>query len=406
MHSRYCCDSFLAMAIYGAKEAASIKLQLDLTKEYGIVLEGGGAKGAYQIGAWAALREAGIKIKGIAGTSVGALNGALMCMDDLEKAELLWDNISYSQVMDIEDAWVEQWRMHDFSSFSLHELLAEGKKILKDRGVDITPLKQLIERTVDEERILQSGRELFVSTISLSERKPLVINLGETAEGEMKDMLLASAYLPVFKRERLGGKLYTDGGGANNVPVDVLAERGYKDIIVIRIYGLGHDTEKSFVVPEDVSLYHIAPRQNLGGILEFDPKKARRNKKLGYLDGKRLLYGLAGKRYYIDASGTEAYYFDKMMSEAQLMKEYLMRGLLQEEIEEPFGYRKYTEVIFPRLAKEFGLPDNWDYRDLYVSVLEHLAGKLRISRMRVYSVPELLIKIHQKLRSLDRGFQI
>ena len=36
-----------------------MKLQLDLSKEYGIVLEGGGAKGAYQVGAWRALREAG-----------------------------------------------------------------------------------------------------------------------------------------------------------------------------------------------------------------------------------------------------------------------------------------------------------------------------------------------------------
>lgn len=62
-----------------------IKLQLDLSKEYGIVLEGGGAKGAYQIGAWRALREAGIRIKGAAGTSVGALNGALICMDDFER---------------------------------------------------------------------------------------------------------------------------------------------------------------------------------------------------------------------------------------------------------------------------------------------------------------------------------
>ena len=40
-----------------------MKLQLDLSKEYGIVLEGGGAKGAYQVGAWRALREAGYDIK-------------------------------------------------------------------------------------------------------------------------------------------------------------------------------------------------------------------------------------------------------------------------------------------------------------------------------------------------------
>ena len=34
---------------------------LDLSKEYGIVLDGGGARGAYQIGAWKALKEAGVK---------------------------------------------------------------------------------------------------------------------------------------------------------------------------------------------------------------------------------------------------------------------------------------------------------------------------------------------------------
>ena len=59
---------------------------LDLTKEYGIVLDGGGARGAYQIGAWKALKEAGVKVCAVAGTSVGALNGAMICMDDVEKA--------------------------------------------------------------------------------------------------------------------------------------------------------------------------------------------------------------------------------------------------------------------------------------------------------------------------------
>ena len=61
-----------------------MKMQLDLSKEYGLVLEGGGARGAYQVGAWKALWEAGVKIKGMAGTSVGALNGALICMDDFD----------------------------------------------------------------------------------------------------------------------------------------------------------------------------------------------------------------------------------------------------------------------------------------------------------------------------------
>lgn len=62
-----------------------MKPVIDLEKEYGLVFDGGGARGAYQIGAWKALEEAGVKIQAVAGTSVGALNGALVCMGDLGK---------------------------------------------------------------------------------------------------------------------------------------------------------------------------------------------------------------------------------------------------------------------------------------------------------------------------------
>ena len=60
---------------------------------FGLVLEGGGAKGAYQIGAWKALKELGIDIKGVAGTSVDALNGAMIVQDDFEKAYEVWHDV-------------------------------------------------------------------------------------------------------------------------------------------------------------------------------------------------------------------------------------------------------------------------------------------------------------------------
>lgn len=50
-----------------------------------------------------ALREAGIHFSAVSGTSVGALNGAMIVMDDLEKAENVWNNIHFSQVMDVDD---------------------------------------------------------------------------------------------------------------------------------------------------------------------------------------------------------------------------------------------------------------------------------------------------------------
>ncbi len=380
--------------------------KLDLSREYGIVLEGGGARGSYQIGAWKALREAGIKIRGIAGASVGALNGALMCMDDLEHAEYIWENIRYSQVMDIDDQVMECVRKGDLKAIPISDVLSEAKRVLKDRGFDITPLRNLIDEVVNEEKIRSSARDLFVSAISISDWKSLIINMKDVPDGQMGDMLLASAYFPVFKSEKLGGKRYTDGGGANNVPVDVLANQGYQDLIVIRIYGPGLDTERFFTVPENVTLYHIAPRQSLGGILEFDRKKARKNMTLGYLDGKRLLYGLGGKRYYIYAPGSEAYYFDKMMSEIQIFSSYLEPEFKEYKLEDIGKYRICTEKIFPALAAREGLKGQWDYRDIYLLILETLARKLRISRFQVYTVEELLLKIHQKLRSLDRGLQI
>jgi NTE family protein len=68
---------------------------------YGIVLEGGGARGAYQVGAWKALRELGIDYQGVAGTSVGALNGAMMVQGDFNKTLEVWSDITPSKVVNI-----------------------------------------------------------------------------------------------------------------------------------------------------------------------------------------------------------------------------------------------------------------------------------------------------------------
>ena len=48
----------------------------------GIVLAGGGSRGAYEIGFWQAIRELGIDYQIVTGSSVGALNGAMMASGD------------------------------------------------------------------------------------------------------------------------------------------------------------------------------------------------------------------------------------------------------------------------------------------------------------------------------------
>ena len=366
------------------------KIKLDLSREYGLVLEGGGAKGSFQIGAWRALREAGIKIKGVSGVSVGALNGALICMDDPEKAEDIWHNINYSAVMDF-----------NMNTGSILETAEEIKKLIKDRGVDITPLKKLLHETVDEEKIRNSHCELFATTFSVSDMKLLKIDVKSASEGKMEEILLASAFFPVFKTEKLSGKLYTDGGGFNNVPLDVLVDRGYQDVIVVRIYGPGYDREKKVKIPEGTNIYHIAPREELGGVLEFDKKRSRKNMALGYLEASRLLYGLDGRRYYIYAPYEEPYYFDRMMSELELLKIYLEAVLDEEALAYLDGYRFYTENVFPELAGELKLKPDWDYKDMYLAILEELAVTFKISRYRVYKADELAREIHKSLLKAD-----
>ena len=373
-----------------------MRFQLDLTKEYGIVLEGGGARGSYQIGAWKALREAGIKIRGIAGASVGALNGALICMDDLEKAEEIWENIRYSQVIDVDDDVIETVKKLDLKSLDLVKVAEDAKKILKDKGLDITPLKNLIESVVDEDKIRSSDRELYLTTYSVTDRELLVLNAKDIPDGEIGDMLLASAYFPAFRNDKLGGKRYLDGGGWNNVPINILLEHDYKDILVIRIYGLGYDSERTTEIPEDVHVTHIAPRQDLGGILEFDRTRARKNMTLGYYDAKRVLYGLEGRWYYLYAPESDIYYIERFLTE---IEEFTRCGLLPmpEQIpEELSGYRIYTEQVFPFLAQRMKLKKNWTYKELYLSFLEDTARSFRISRFHIYTPAELKQKINEK----------
>lgn len=373
-----------------------MKPVLDTTKEYGLVLEGGGAKGAYQIGAWKALKEANIHIKGIAGTSVGALNGALICMGDLEKAESLWENISYSQIMSVDDKIMEDiFKQKKISRDALKDMV----DYISDGGVDITPLKELIAECVDEEKIQNSPMDLYIHTFSVDEMRELNVDLKEIEPELIKDFLLASSYIfPIFKSEKLHGKTYIDGGAINNVPVDTLIEKEYKDIIIVRIFGIGR--EKKVKIPEDTTIYTIAPTVSLGSILDFNPKRSKMHLKRGYFDTMRVLYGLAGKIYYIDEQEKECYYLRQLTELSQDIYVYLA-DVYKLEVQESRAVRNLTEIILPVIAEEMKLSKEWSYRELYLSILEATAKICRIQKYKIYTLQELQDKVREKLLTLE-----
>ena len=336
---------------------------IDLSKEYGLVLDGGGARGAYQIGAWKALHEAGVQIRGIAGTSVGALNGALICMGDVDEAEHIWKEMTFSKVMDVDDDWMERLFQKEVP---MRELLKELMLRLRDGGIDVTPLKDLIHNVLDEDRIRSAGIDFSLLTFSLSDMKELDLTLDEIPEGLLADFLLASACLLGFKNEPLHGKTYLDGGVINNVPLNSLVKRGYRDIITVRIYGPGR--EPRVRLDEGTQVYEIAPRVHLGSIIEFQGKRSRQNLKIGYYDAKRMVYGLKGLIYYIDSDRDEEEYTTMLSN--------------------------ISEKTRKEIRAKLRLPHTATNETLYLAMLEASAKYFRIPKYQVYTENGLSELVH------------
>lgn len=377
----------------------------DFDKEYGIVLEGGGAKGAYQIGVWKALLESNVKIKGVSGVSVGALNGALMCMGDYEAAEELWKNITYSDIMNVNDQQMQYLIKKDIKNLDLKSLTKDTNKFITDKGIDITPLKSLLQEKIDFEKVKSSSLEFIFGTFHVNKLKELEITAQELEEDSLKDYLLASALLPAFKNEKMNGQRYLDGGMFNNVPVDMLVNRGYKDIIVIRIFGIG--LQKNIKIPEDVHITQISPKIQLGGILEFNPEKSTRNIDLGYFDGLRCIKSLNGKIYYLNIHLSEEECINRFIRVNVAAKMAFLEYYKLDYGNSEVYTRRFLEGVCQNLAANLRLQKDWTYEELYISLLELAAKTLRVSKFAVYTEEEFIDRIRSQYeRSQKKGYEI
>ena len=355
-----------------------MELKIDNSKTYAIALEGGGAKGGYEIGVWQALDEAGIKYNAVSGTSVGALNGGLMAMRDLPRAKDAWNNMKLGKVIELDEEQEENLSRAfngDIGLDDVQRLIPEALEIIKNRGLDVAPLRAWVREVVDAKAIKESDVELYIATVSISDRKALEVKVNDLPEDQICDMLLASAYHPTFKLEKLGGKFYTDGGFVDTLPLHALVTNGYKDIIAVRIPGIGHN--RRFKMPDNVNVTYIATNADLGGVLNFDAEQSRRDMAIGYLDAKRVLYGLYGKHYYIERSMTD--------------REAL--NMLLDSLETGVNLRQFCERDLPRVARH--LDAEGDYYELLIAVLEAAAAKQNIDNMRIYKDTELVAKLEE-----------
>ena len=362
----------------------------------GLTLEGGGAKGSYQIGAWKAFRELGVEFDGISGTSVGALNGALMVQEDFDIAHDIWHNISPNSILNIDDKILELMADYELNQNSLHLIFEEIKKSVKQFGVDSKPLEELIRNNLDEDRIRKSNKDFGIVTVCLTDMKPMEIFKEEIPIGKVSDYLIASSYLPIFKSKKLDGKKFLDGGLYNNLPVSMLYQKGYRKVIAVRLLGTGRIRRINY---DDLELIQITPQQSLGNMMDFTRERARYNINLGYFDTLKALKGLKGKNYYISGAITDndAIRFFMTLDEEGIKKLGDLFNLSQSL---PYN-RLLLEGIIPKLSMLMGLDDKSTYSDIVTGLVENLATYKSIDPFHIYTYQDLIQKIQNTSKSKD-----
>ena len=349
----------------------------------GLVLEGGGTKGAYQIGAYEALRDLGIKITGIAGTSIGALNGAFIAQGDFESMKDIWVNYDYKSFMNIDEETYERYKNIEMKAKNLHDVVDLMNKARKKQGIDITPLRKLLEEKINEDKIRKSNIDFGITTAYWDGKIfPQLLYVEDIPRGRLVDYLIASASLPIFDLDKLDDKLYLDGMFSDNIPINMLAQRGYDDIVVIRLVDdfLGKRIINKY---NNLNLKVIVPSQSLGGSLNKDKDHMESNIKLGYLDTMKAYKRYDGVKYFfnLDCKYNEDYCFKKISS---LSEDTINDLCYLLNIKKEVSRRVLMENIVPKIIDILELDKDSSYKDIFYSIYERKLEENNINRIELY----------------------
>lgn len=295
----------------------------------GLVLSGGGAKGAYEVGVWQAFHEAGLAgdVTAVSGTSIGAVNAALFASwPDSKGAEVLWlqnlnkvfvpnDRVlqvaSERKFADFLDGKLQSYA--EIAGISVAELPLDSCRVIETEARDefmrkgllkdlTTAMKTALDaleaktndgicdgaalRTVLENNLPKNWPRatprVYVTALANDNWQTTTFCLNEGSVEDRIIRLLASAAIPVvFPPVVVNGKTYVDGGwevrGGDNVPLRPILEHHSKIKTVIVVY---LDDEKHLdanrraknresAIAAGVRLVEIIPSENINGAFGF-----------------------------------------------------------------------------------------------------------------------------------------
>ena len=323
----------------------------------GLVLSGGGAKGAYQVGVLKSLVEFGVPVHVISGASIGALNGAVLASapnltEGTARLEEIWRELAHDSPLKhqtpsyLKLLFASGLRENAVVAVA-HSVLATAQgyglpipeslhQTLHSGMMDDAPLKALLDKYIDH-KALSDGIPFYVSVFKsfgglldmasvlaaelrlLESRDSEFIHIQSKSVSERKELLLASAAIPVaFAPRQVNGSMYSDGGqggwtkAQGNTPISPLIDAGCDVVIVTHLSDGSLWSRHDF---PDTTIVEIRPQSNvarddgiLGGmkdLLGFDERKITSWIEQGYRDTQHCIGQIvqAGKaRQHLKAS--------------------------------------------------------------------------------------------------------
>jgi len=221
-----------------------------------LVMQGGGAQGAYQGGVYQALHEAGIEPDWVIGTSIGAINGSIIAGNEvarrLEQLRRFWTRVENRPpgplgaiapllARPVADLTTLLTGVPGFFSPNAAFLLGPDAPVGVERAAiySVDPLRKLLPELVDFD-LVNSGNPRFtlgLVAVRDSQMRYFDSNYGKIG---LDHVLGSSAVPPTFPAVRIDGEAYWDGGIYSNTPVEAIFDDSPRQSSVIFAVQIWH----------------------------------------------------------------------------------------------------------------------------------------------------------------------
>jgi NTE family protein len=219
-----------------------------------LVLQGGGALGAYQVGVYEALHEAGVEPDWVIGTSIGAINGAIIAGNlperRMERLEEFWRMVRSDESAKLWGMWPAFVPNAD-AAWGVHVPLGVEKAAFYKTA----PLQETLAELVDFGCVNSHRTRLTLGAVNVRTSEMRYFDSRDMAIDE-RHVMASGALPPAFPAVRIDGDPYWDGGIYSNTPVEVvLDDKPRKDTLIFAA-NVWHATG-----PEPETIWQVMGRQ-------------------------------------------------------------------------------------------------------------------------------------------------